>query len=50
MGIRDNEIRVLKKTAWIGAAINFIWISIPFIVTLVCFTVYVFMKGGQVGI
>ena len=48
LGIRDKEIVVLKKTAWLGAIINFIWISVPFLVALSCFVTYVFMNGGQV--
>eukprot|EP00095_Tigriopus_kingsejongensis_P003830 maker-scaffold2698_size13172-snap-gene-0.3 protein:Tk03830 transcript:maker-scaffold2698_size13172-snap-gene-0.3-mRNA-1 annotation:"multidrug resistance-associated protein 1 isoform x4" len=48
LDIRDKEIVVLKKTAWLGAIINFVWISVPFLVALSSFTVYVFMDGGNV--
>lgn len=48
LGIRQKEIVVLKKTAWMSAFINFIWVSIPFLVALASFTTYVFIDGGQV--
>ena len=48
LGIRSKEIVVLKKTGYMSAMLNFIWISIPFLVTLVCFTTYIFMDGGNI--
>ena len=46
--IRGREVVVLKKTAWMVAGINFIWISVPFLVALASFTTYVFMDGGNI--
>ena len=46
--IRNNEIRVLKKAAWLNALVSFIWTSIPFLMAVASFTTYVFTKGGQV--
>eukprot|EP00094_Tigriopus_californicus_P002270 TCALIF_02191-PA protein Name:"Similar to ABCC1 Multidrug resistance-associated protein 1 (Gallus gallus)" AED:0.28 eAED:0.28 QI:0/0.14/0/0.75/0.28/0.25/8/0/1220 len=48
LDIRDREIVVLKKSAWLGAMINFVWISVPFLVALASFATYIFMDGGQV--
>jgi len=48
LDIRAKEIVVLKKTGYLGALINFVWISIPFIVTLACFATYIFMDGGNI--
>eukprot|EP00095_Tigriopus_kingsejongensis_P005628 maker-scaffold335_size202896-snap-gene-1.27 protein:Tk05628 transcript:maker-scaffold335_size202896-snap-gene-1.27-mRNA-1 annotation:"multidrug resistance-associated protein 1 isoform x3" len=48
LDIRDREIVVLKKTAWLGAIINFVWVSVPFLVALSSFAVYIFMDGGNV--
>nr|AHK05644.1 ATP-binding cassette transporter sub-family C member 1 isoform X5 [Tigriopus japonicus] len=48
LDIRDREIAVLKKAAWVGAMINFVWISVPFIVALASFATYIFMGGGQI--
>ncbi len=31
-----------------SALLNFIWISIPFLVALVSFTTYIFMDGGNI--
>ncbi len=48
LDIRDKEIHVLKKTGYLGAMINFIWISIPFLITLLCFATYIFMGDGNI--
>ncbi len=48
LGIRDNEIKVLKKTGYMSAMLSFVSITIPFLVTLVCFTTYIFMDGGNI--
>ncbi len=48
LNIRDNEIKVLKKTGYMSAILSFISITIPFLVTLVCFTTYIFMDGGNI--
>ncbi|XP_056263511.1 multidrug resistance-associated protein 1 isoform X3 [Pseudoliparis swirei] len=39
--IRESELRVLKKTAYLGAMSSFTWICAPFLVALSTFTVYV---------
>ena len=41
LDIRDNEIKVLKKAAWLNAFVSFLWSSIPFIVALASFATYV---------
>ena len=48
LGIRSNEIKVMKKAAWLNAIISFIWTSVPFLVAVASFTTYVFLNGGQV--
>ena len=39
---------MLKKTAYLGAIISFVWTSVPFIVALACFTTYIFMPNGDI--
>ncbi|XP_074513337.1 multidrug resistance-associated protein 1 [Sebastes fasciatus] len=39
--IRESELRVLKKAAYLGAMSTFTWICAPFLVALSTFTVYV---------
>ncbi|NXK73375.1 MRP3 protein, partial [Amazona guildingii] len=39
--IRKNELRVLKKSAYLNSLSNFAWISAPFLVALTTFAVYV---------
>ena len=48
LGIRGNEIKVMKKAAWLNAIISFIWTSVPFLVAVASFTTFVLMDGGQV--
>lgn len=48
LNIRSLEIKVLKKSAWLGAMISFVWNNVPFLVALANFTTYTFMNGGQV--
>ena len=48
LGIRDNEIVVLKKSAWLMSIVAFIWTSVPFLVALASFATYVFMGEGNV--
>jgi hypothetical protein len=47
LGIRDNEITVLKKSAWLMSIVAFIWTSVPFMVALASFATYVFMDEGN---
>ncbi|CAK6969621.1 multidrug resistance-associated protein 1 [Scomber scombrus] len=39
--IRESELRVLKKAAYLGAVSTFTWVCAPFLVALSTFTVYV---------
>ncbi|NXX95541.1 MRP3 protein, partial [Centropus bengalensis] len=39
--IRKNELRVLKKSAYLHAVSTFAWVSAPFLVALTTFAVYV---------
>ncbi|KAF4797403.1 Canalicular multispecific organic anion transporter 2 [Turdus rufiventris] len=39
--IRKNELRVLKKAAYLNSVSTFAWISAPFLVALTTFSVYV---------
>ncbi|KAF0310803.1 Multidrug resistance-associated protein 1 [Amphibalanus amphitrite] len=47
LGIRQQEIRVLRKTAYLNAGTSFIWTCAPFVVTLITFAVYV-LTGDDV--
>ena len=46
--IRNKEMKVLKKSAGLNAITMFIWTSVPFLMAVASFTVYVLIKGGQV--
>ena len=46
--IRNKEMKVLKKSAFLNAITMFIWTSVPFLMAVGSFTVYVLIKGGQV--
>jgi ATP-binding cassette subfamily C (CFTR/MRP) protein 1 len=48
LDIRLREIVVLKKAAWMRAMFNFVWNNVPFMMSLACFTTYIFMDGGNV--
>lgn len=37
MGIRETELRILRKYAFLNASFSFIWTSAPFVVSPVCF-------------
>ncbi|XP_052544029.1 ATP-binding cassette sub-family C member 3 isoform X4 [Tympanuchus pallidicinctus] len=41
LNIRKNELRVLKKSAYLNSLSSFAWISSPFLVALTTFAVYV---------
>lgn len=47
MHCRDKEVKVLKKAAWLNAAITFMWSNVPILFALASFTTYVLMAGGQ---
>ncbi|XP_071376110.1 multidrug resistance-associated protein 1 isoform X3 [Centroberyx affinis] len=46
--IRESELRVLKKTAYLGAVSTFTWVCAPFLVALSTFTVYVLVDEHNV--
>uniref|UniRef100_UPI003AAA51D4 multidrug resistance-associated protein 1 n=1 Tax=Centroberyx gerrardi TaxID=166262 RepID=UPI003AAA51D4 len=46
--IRESELRVLKKTAYLGAVSTFTWVCAPFLVALSTFTVYVLIDERNV--
>ncbi|XP_068605615.1 multidrug resistance-associated protein 1 [Brachionichthys hirsutus] len=46
--IREGELQVLKKAAYLGAMSTFTWICAPFLVALSTFTVYVMMDEENV--
>ncbi|XP_067089136.1 multidrug resistance-associated protein 1 isoform X1 [Osmerus mordax] len=46
--IRESELRVLKKTAYLGAVSTFTWVCAPFLVALSTFTVYVLIDEKNV--
>lgn len=39
--IRKNELRVLKKSAYLNSLSNFAWISAPFLVNGICMGKYI---------
>ena len=45
---RNEEMKVLRKSAGINAISMFIWAAVPFLMAVCSFTVYVLIKGGQV--
>ncbi|NXC45150.1 MRP3 protein, partial [Penelope pileata] len=46
--IRKNELRVLKKSAYLNSLSNFAWISSPFLVALTTFAVYVSVDENNI--
>lgn len=46
--IRDNEIKSLKKAAYMNAFTTFLWTCAPFLVALASFTVYVLIDEANV--
>uniref|UniRef100_A0A672QTA2 Multidrug resistance-associated protein 1 n=1 Tax=Sinocyclocheilus grahami TaxID=75366 RepID=A0A672QTA2_SINGR len=46
--IRESELRVLKKTAYLGAVSTFTWVCAPFLVALSTFAVYVLMDEHNI--
>ncbi|KAM3864489.1 multidrug resistance-associated protein 1 [Diretmus argenteus] len=46
--IRESELQVLKKTAYLGAVSTFTWVCAPFLVALSTFTVYVLIDENNV--
>ena len=46
--LRNEEIKVMKKTAYFSAFMSFFWTTAPFMVGLGAFTAYLFKDGGQV--
>ncbi|KAM4717797.1 multidrug resistance-associated protein 1 [Anableps anableps] len=46
--IRESELRVLKKAAYLGAMSTFTWVCAPFLVALSTFAVYVLIDDQNV--
>ncbi|NXD67183.1 MRP3 protein, partial [Eolophus roseicapillus] len=46
--IRKNELRVLKKSAYLNSLSTFAWVSAPFLVALTTFAVYVSVDEGNI--
>ncbi|XP_076122347.1 multidrug resistance-associated protein 1 isoform X2 [Alosa pseudoharengus] len=46
--IRESELRVLKKIAYLGAVSTFTWVCAPFLVALSTFAVYVLVDDNNV--
>ncbi|KAK2536899.1 Abcc3 [Columba livia] len=46
--IRKNELRVLKKSAYLNSLSTFAWISAPFLVALTTFAVYVLVDENNI--
>ncbi|NWX50785.1 MRP3 protein, partial [Steatornis caripensis] len=46
--IRKNELRVLKKSAYLNSLSTFAWISAPFLVALTTFAVYVLVDEKNI--
>ena len=47
LGIRNNEVKVMKTAAYYKAFMSFFWTTAPFLVGLGAFTSYIFKDGGQ---
>ena len=50
LNIRDTEINVLKKAAYLNAFFSFFWTSIPFCVALASFATYVLIGESNKNI
>ena len=48
LGIRNNEVKVMKTAAYYKAFMSFFWTTAPFMVGLGAFTSYIFKDGGQI--
>ncbi|XP_044159893.1 multidrug resistance-associated protein 1-like isoform X2 [Bufo gargarizans] len=48
LGIRQEELKVLKKSAYLSAVGTFTWVSAPFLVALSTFAVYVLIDENNV--
>ncbi|KAK9957353.1 hypothetical protein ABG768_011605 [Culter alburnus] len=46
--IRESELQVLKKTAYLGAVSTFTWVCAPFLVALSTFAVYVLVDEHNI--
>ncbi|KAG7239908.1 hypothetical protein INR49_028169 [Caranx melampygus] len=46
--IRESELRVLKKAAYLGAMSTFTWVCAPFLVALSTFSVYILIDENNV--
>lgn len=46
--IRNSEIKMLKKAAYVNTAISFVWTTAPFLVSWVTFTTFIFIDNKNV--
>ena len=45
--IRDEEISVLKHSAWLNAIVSFVWNNVPILFTLAAFTTFVLIEPEE---
>ncbi|XP_069125383.1 multidrug resistance-associated protein 1-like [Argopecten irradians] len=48
LNIRNKELQVLKRMAYLNAAVSFTWTTAPFLVSLVTFAVYVLVDSNNI--
>ncbi len=48
LDIRNREIRVLKKSAWLSSMISFVWNNVPILFTLAAFTTFIFIDDENI--
>uniref|UniRef100_A0A1B6CN72 ABC-type glutathione-S-conjugate transporter n=1 Tax=Clastoptera arizonana TaxID=38151 RepID=A0A1B6CN72_9HEMI len=46
--IREKELKILKKTAYVTAFTGFLWSCVPFVVALIIFTTYVLADDNNI--
>ena len=46
--IRNEEMKALRKAAWLNAIMSFFWTSVPFLVALLSFTTYVLIDENNI--
>ena len=48
LDIRNREVKVLKKSAWLSSIITFVWNNVPILFTLAAFTCYIFIDDTNI--
>ena len=48
LDIRNEEMKALRKAAWLNAIMSFFWTSVPFLVALLSFTTYVLVDDDNI--